>query len=100
MHNKNLPVPYHQQDRAYYCGAACAQMVLGSINAGIQDQFELYANINAQSKEDGGIWYAGPDGLEWALNEWRPLGFNKSFKYHASATEDQVSRKVIWTIED
>ena len=30
MAHQDLPVPYHQQDTDYYCGAACAQMVLRS----------------------------------------------------------------------
>ena len=38
---ENLSVPYHQQDTDYYCGAACAQMVLHSLGTGLLDQDNL-----------------------------------------------------------
>ena len=34
---ENLAVAYHQQDTDYYCGGACAQMVLDSLGAGLLD---------------------------------------------------------------
>ena len=40
--HENLAVAYHQQDTDYYCGAACAQMVLDSLGAGLLDQNVLY----------------------------------------------------------
>ncbi len=33
--SQDLSVVYHQQDADYYCGAACAQMVLHEIGAGL-----------------------------------------------------------------
>ena len=41
---ENLAVQTHQQDTDYYCGAACAQMVLETMGAGILDQHDLYAD--------------------------------------------------------
>ncbi len=38
---ENLAVQTHQQDTDYYCGAACAQMVMETICAGILDQDDL-----------------------------------------------------------
>jgi hypothetical protein len=46
---ESLAVGYHQQDTDYYCGAACAQMVLVSIGAGILDQVGLYADNHSHS---------------------------------------------------
>jgi len=31
--HENLAVAYHQQDTDYYCGAACAQMVVPTKNS-------------------------------------------------------------------
>ena len=46
---KDLATPYHQQDTDYYCGAAVAQMILGSIGSGILDQNTLYNSNHAHS---------------------------------------------------
>lgn len=35
---EDLNVAYHQQDTNYYCGGACAQMVLDRIGAGLLSQ--------------------------------------------------------------
>lgn len=62
-----LATDYHQQDTDYYCGAACAQMTLDSIGAGILDQVGLYNANHAHSLIETN-WYTGPDGLTWTLN--------------------------------
>ncbi len=98
---EDLDVPYHQQDTSYYCGAACAQMVLASPNvgAGILDQDDLYADNHSHSTTDTGVsWYTGPDGLEWTMNDRRPPGFTNSFVLFALSSEDAISRKICWTI--
>jgi hypothetical protein len=98
MH-ENLAVGYHQQDTNYYCGAACAQMVLDSIGAGILDQVGLYADNHAHSTLDVGVnWATGPDGLTWTLNDRRPASFSNYFVLFALASEDLTSRKIVWTI--
>lgn len=81
---KNLTIQMHQQDTDYYCGAACAQMVLASpsINAGVLDQDDLYADNHSHSTLDAG-WATGPDGLQWTMMDRRPPGFancSKLFK--------------------
>lgn len=92
-----LAVEHHQQDTGYYCGAACAQMVLAGIGAGILDQVGLYNDNNAHSTTEGG-WYSAPDGLTWTMNDRRPPGFTNPFVLFALATEDLISRKIVWTI--
>jgi hypothetical protein len=95
--HEDLAVNYHQQDTDYYCGGACAQMVLAEIGAGILDQAGLYADNHSHSTTEGG-WYTAPDGLTWTLNDRRPAGFTNSFVLFALANEDLISRKICWTI--
>ena len=52
--HKDLTTQYHQQDTDYYCGAACAQMVLAQIGAGLLDQDNLYADNHNHSVAEGG----------------------------------------------
>jgi hypothetical protein len=94
---EDLAVQHHQQDTNYYCGAACAQMVLAQIGAGILDQDDLYADNHDHSTAEGG-WATGPDGLTWTLNDRRPPGFTNYFVLFALTTEDLISRKICWTI--
>jgi hypothetical protein len=60
--HEQLTVPYHQQDTDVYCGAACAQMVLDSIGAGIQAQDGIYTDERNHTNELAS-WYNPPDGL-------------------------------------
>jgi hypothetical protein len=92
-----LGTDYHQQDTDYYCGAACAQMILDSIGAGVLDQVALYNDNHSHSTIESG-WYTGPDGLTWTLNDRRPAAFNNYFVLMDLANEDQISRKIVWTI--
>lgn len=97
--NENLAVQHHQQDTDYYCGAACAQMVLETIGAGILDQDDLYTDNHNHSTLDSGVnWATGPDGLQWTLNDRRPASFGNYFALFALTTEDLISRKICWTI--
>ncbi len=95
--SENLAVQMHQQDTDYYCGAACAQMVLETIGAGLLDQDDLYADNHSHSTLDPG-WYTGPDGLQWTLLDRRPPTFTNYFALYALDTEDLISRKLCWTI--
>ena len=98
---ETLNVLYHQQDTDYYCGAACAQMVLAQaeVGAGLLDQDDLYADNHSHSTTDTGVnWYTGPDGLTWTMNDRRPAGFTNAFVLFALANEDTISRKIVWTI--
>jgi hypothetical protein len=93
----NLAVQPHQQDTDYYCGAACAQMVLETIVAGILDQDDLYADNHSHSTIESG-WASGPDGLQWTMNDRRPPTFSNYFALFALDTEEAISRKICWTI--
>ena len=96
---ENLAVQMHQQDTDYYCGAACAQMVLETIGTGLLDQDDLYADNHSHSVLDAGVnWATGPDGLQWTLMDRRPPTFTNYFALYALATEDLLSRKLCWTI--
>jgi hypothetical protein len=93
MH-EDLPTQYHQQDTDYYCGAACAQMVLQQCGAGLLGQTGLYNDNHNHSTAEAG-WYTAPDGLQWTLNN-RQSG--KYFCLDALDTEDAISRMIAWTI--
>lgn len=93
MH-EHLVTPYHQQDTNYYCGAACAQMVIDAVGAGLLDQDDLYADNHAHSTTESG-WYTAPDGLTWTLNNRQS---SKYFVLDALSTEDGISRMIAWTI--
>lgn len=93
----SLAVPYHQQDNDYYCGPACAQMVIESIGGGIIDQATLYSDAGSNTIESAS-WYTAPDGLQWILNDRRPAGFGGWFALYPLANEDATSRKIVWTI--
>ncbi len=92
--NKNLSIQYHQQDTNYYCGAACAQMILEQCGVGLLDQASLYNDNHNHSTTESG-WATGPDGLTWTLNN-RQSG--RYFVLDQLQTEDAISRMIVWTI--
>jgi hypothetical protein len=94
---EDLNVAYHQQDTNYYCGGACAQMVLDQIGAGLLSQDDLYNENHAHSTAESG-WATGPDGLQFTMNDRRPAAFHNWFALFALANEDSISRKLCWTI--
>lgn len=105
-YQKNLQVDYHQQDEGFYCGAACAQMVLNSIGAGLLGQVGLYADNHNHSRDESHltdafgnpiVWATAPDGLDWTLDDREPGGF--IFVQYTLSSEDAISRKICWTIE-
>jgi hypothetical protein len=97
---ENLNVEYHQQDTDYYCGAACAQMVLNQIGAGLLSQDDLYNDNNTHNspaeKTEG--WYSGPTGLAWTMVARKPAAFINTFLIFSETSEESISRKIIWTI--
>lgn len=106
----DLTVPYHQQDTNYYCGAACAQMVLDSLGLGLLSQDTLYNDNHTHSTLESG-WATAPDGLHWTLTNYsqglpHAIPTNPSetvnwttLAYHMATSEDAISRKICWTIE-
>jgi peptidase C39-like protein len=104
--HEDLTVPYHQQDTDYYCGGACAQMVLAQIGAGLLNQDDLYTENHSHSVIEGG-WSTAPDGLQFTMNDRTPPGNPTSlphghpwFALDAELTEDIISRKIVWTIHN
>src|SRR5262245_53151400 len=93
-----LDVKAHQQDTEYYCGAACAQMVIATLGTGpgILDQDDLYTSYCHDTVDVGVNWKTAPDGLTQTMNAYRPP--TKSFNLFALNTEESISRKICWTI--
>jgi hypothetical protein len=107
-YQKNIQISYHQQDTDYYCGAACAQMILDSIGAGILDQDTLYNENHSHTSYDQNLynslgqkieWATPPDGLNWTLNHHLPTAFHSFFVEDSISNEDSISRMIAWTIE-
>lgn len=95
--HEDLAVRYHQQDSTYLCGAACAQMVLAHLGAGLLDQVDLDNDIvNHNLLETG--WKAAPDGLHWTLNNGVPSSFPNSFALFDLGSNDAISRIMAWSI--
>ena len=94
---KDLATPYHQQDTDYYCGAAVAQMILGSIGSGILDQNTLYNSNHAHSSSG---WYTSPDGLNFTLNAFMPPPpkFDSFFIVERANTEPDGSANIVRTL--
>src|SRR6476620_9976610 len=95
-----LNVEYHQQDTGYYCGAACAQMVLNQIGAGLLSQDDLYCDNHSHNSPAEQIdrWRSGPTGLEWTMVARKPDAFTNTFVIYSETAEENISRKIIWTI--
>ena len=93
MH-EHLSVGYHQQDTDYYCGAACAQMVLHSIGQELLSQDDLY-NDNHNNSVEPGSWATPPDGLRWTMNNRQS---SKYFVLDSLSSEDAISRMLCWTV--
>ena len=95
--NDALPVPYHQQDVNYYCGAAAAQMVLRFVGEPLADQYNLFWNkIDPNTVMEPTGWFSGPDGLEWALVDGDSSA--RGFTLHALESEGALSRQMVWSI--
>jgi Papain-like cysteine protease AvrRpt2 len=93
MH-EHLDVPYHQQDTDFYCGAACAQMVLHAIGQPLLSQDDLY-NDNHNHTVEASDWSTPPDGLCWTMNNRQSL---KHFTLDSTDSEDPISRTICWAI--
>jgi hypothetical protein len=93
--NEELSVGYHQQDTDYYCGAACAQMVLHTVGQPLLSQDDLYNDNHGHSVEPAS-WSTPPDGLQWTLNNRQSAG--KYFALDSLESEDAISRMLCWTI--
>lgn len=93
MH-EHLDVPYHQQDTDFFCGAACAQMVLHAIGQPLLSQNDLY-NDNHNHTVEASAWSTPPDGLCWTMNNRQAP---KHFTLNSTDSEDPISRTICWAI--
>jgi hypothetical protein len=92
---KNIDTPYYTQETSYWCGAASAQMVLGSEKIDkYVSQTTLYGYINPRNVCTG--WASGPQALADALNHWYPAGH---FFVSALSDQDDAVKKIAYTIE-
>lgn len=92
-----LPVRYHQQDDTYYCGPACAQMVLDGTGAGLLDQADLKWEIDSQPTIESD-WNTSPDQLAGALNNNRSPAFPGSYALWSLDSKDALGRKIVWSL--
>lgn len=96
---KHTGARYHTQDTGYYCGAACAMMILNEIGVPYAnlDQDDLYTS-NHDHNASGSGWYTDPYGLRYTLVDRRPAGFTNTFVVHKRATEAEGSRDLVYTL--
>jgi len=90
---------YHTQDTSYYCGAACAMMILNEIGVDYSalDQDDLYTSNNSHNVQPG--WYTDPYGLCWTLNDRRPAAFLPNyFVVYKPTNEAEGTRHVVYTL--
>ncbi|WP_156304373.1 hypothetical protein [Nitrosospira briensis] len=90
---------YHTQDTSYYCGAACAMMILNEIGVSYADldQDDLYTSNNSHNANPA--WYTDPYGLCYTLNDRRPASFLPNyFVVHKRLTEAEGTRDVAFTL--
>jgi hypothetical protein len=95
----NTASRYHAQDTAYYCGAACAMMILAEIGVPYSslDQDDLYDSIQTHNAQGG--WAADPVGFCFTLNDRRPASFTpRSFVVHKRLTEAEGTRDVAFAL--
>lgn len=90
---------YHTQDTSYYCGAACAMMVLSEIGVSYADldQDDLYTSNHDHNVQPG--WYSDPYGVRFTLMDRKPASFANSFVVYKPTTEAEGTRKIVYTLQ-
>jgi hypothetical protein len=90
---------YHTQDTSYYCGAACAMMVLAEIGVGYAslDQDDLYNSNHSHNTQSG--WATDPEGLKFTMVDRKPASFANTFVVYRKASEAEGSRKLVYTLK-
>ena len=89
---------YHTQDTDYYCGAACAMMVLAEIGLPYtaMNQVDLYDSNHTHSQQPD--WYSDPYGLRYTLVDRKPASFANTFVVYKPTTEEEGTRKIVYTL--
>jgi hypothetical protein len=96
---KNTGCKYHTQDTSYYCGAACAMMVLAEIGVGHAslDQDDLYDSNHNHNAQGG--WYSDPEGVRYTMVHRKPASFGNTFVVYRKPTEAEGSQKLVYTLQ-
>jgi hypothetical protein len=96
---KNTGSKYHTQDTSYYCGGACAMMVLAEIGVGYGslDQDDLYTSNNTHNAQPG--WYSDPEGVRFTMVDRKPASFSNTFVVYRQASEVAGSQKLVYTLQ-
>ncbi|MCO8146552.1 hypothetical protein NHN26_15125 [Rhodovulum tesquicola] len=89
---------YHTQDTNYYCGAACAMMVLAEIGLPYtsMNQDDLYNSNHNHNVKPG--WATDPYGLQFTMMDRKPAAFTNSFVVYKPTTEAEGTQKVVYTL--
>ncbi|NJD60654.1 MAG: hypothetical protein FIA98_14770 [Anaerolineae bacterium] len=97
---KNTGCKYHTQDTGYYCGAACAMMVLAEIgvNHASLDQDDLYNSNHNHNAQAG--WYSDPEGVKFTMIDRKPASFHNTFVVYRKASESEGSQKIVHTLKE
>ena len=99
MPSTTLDVPYHQQERLFFCGAAAAQMVLRGLGAPLFKQEPLYGqNHNYPTIDPASHWASPPDGLTATLEHNKPSKVAATVALGVADSADAISRKIVWSI--
>lgn len=95
---KNTGSKYHTQDTGYYCGAACAMMVLAEIGVSYSDldQDDLYNSNHNHNAQAG--WYSDPEGVKYTMVNRKPASFHNTFVVNRSTSEAAGSQKLVNTL--
>jgi hypothetical protein len=83
-----IDLPYHQQDKSYYCGAAVAQMMSATPDT-CPPQAKLYHRLNGEG------WYTAPDLLATLLRKRLHRGFAVWHEARSAAACEQLARALI-----
>ena len=96
---KNTGSKYHTQDTSYYCGAACAMMVLAEIgvNYASLDQDDLYSSNHNHNTQLS--WYSDPEGVRFTMVDRKPASFTNTFVVYRKANETEASQKLVYTLK-
>ncbi len=96
---KNTGCKYHTQDTSYYCGAACAMMVLAEIGVSHTslDQDDLYDSNHNHNARSG--WYSDPEGVKYTMVNRKPASFANTFVVYRSPSEAEGSQKLVHTLK-
>jgi hypothetical protein len=99
----NQKISYHQQEFTDYCGGACAQMLIHSLDftARFKKQAALMRDISSKVKcpETEIDWASAPDALTNLINA--NAGSPPIARFHLvrAADEPAITRRIIWNIE-